>query len=73
MSRMTDMLEPELASLPAGPPRARAWLMLSDGVGPKTMEDVARYEDHALAECGTIQACAPRCSRRRRETPPVPP
>lgn len=52
MSRMTDMLEPELASLPAGPPRARAWLMLSDGVGPKTMEDVARYEDHALAECG---------------------
>src|ERR1700733_10150799 len=25
--------------------------MLSNGVGPKTMDDVARYEDRALAEC----------------------
>jgi DNA-binding CsgD family transcriptional regulator len=52
MIRMTDMLTPELASLTTGASRARAWLMLSDGVGPRTMDDVARYEDHALAECG---------------------
>ena len=50
MRRMTEMLTPELAALPAGAPRGRAWLMLSDGVGPTTMDDVARYEDHALAE-----------------------
>jgi DNA-binding CsgD family transcriptional regulator len=50
MRRMTEMLTPELAALPAGAPRGRAWLMLSDGVGPNTMDDVARYEDHALAE-----------------------
>ena len=49
---MTDLLTLELGALPAGPLRARAWLMLSDGVGPETMDDVARYEDHALAECG---------------------
>ena len=52
MRRMTDVLTPELDSLPAGPLRGRAWLMLSDGVGPETMDDVARYEDHALAESG---------------------
>ena len=51
MQRMTDFLTPELASLPAGAPRGRAWLMLSNGVGPKTMDDVARYKDRALAEC----------------------
>jgi DNA-binding CsgD family transcriptional regulator len=52
MRRMTEVLTSELGSLPGGPPRARAWLMLSDGVGPQTMDDVARYEDRALAECG---------------------
>ena len=51
MRRLTDMLTAELDSLPAGAPRARAWLMLSNGVGPKTMDDVARYKDRALAEC----------------------
>jgi DNA-binding CsgD family transcriptional regulator len=48
--RLTEMLTPELGSLPEGAPRARAWLMLSNGVGPKTMDDVERYEDRALAE-----------------------
>jgi DNA-binding NarL/FixJ family response regulator len=52
MRRMTDLLTLELGALPVGPLRARAWLMLSDGVGPETMDDVARYEAHALAECG---------------------
>jgi DNA-binding CsgD family transcriptional regulator len=52
MGRMTDLLMLEVGALPAGPLRARAWLMLSDGVGPETMDDVARYEDKALAECG---------------------
>ena len=56
MRRMTDLLTPELDGLPVGPLRARAWLMLSDGVGPETMEEVARCEDRALAECGEDHA-----------------
>ena len=51
LQRLTDLLTPALSSLPAGAPRARAWLMLSEGVGPTTMDDLARYRDHALAEC----------------------
>jgi DNA-binding CsgD family transcriptional regulator len=52
MRRMTELLTPELDSLPAGPSRARAWLMLSDGVGPQTMDDVIFHQERALAECG---------------------
>ena len=32
--RMTDLLLPEVASLPAGRQRARAWLLLADGDAP---------------------------------------
>ncbi|HEX4034794.1 MAG TPA: AAA family ATPase [Solirubrobacteraceae bacterium] len=51
LQRMTDLLTPELAALPPGAPRARAWLILSEGAGARTMADMARYRDHALAEC----------------------
>jgi DNA-binding CsgD family transcriptional regulator len=51
MQPMTDLLSAELTSLPAGAARARAWLMLGEGVGPRTMADLARYRDRALAEC----------------------
>jgi DNA-binding CsgD family transcriptional regulator len=51
LHRMTDLLTPQLTSIPAGAARARAWLMLSEGTGPQTMDDMARYRDNALAEC----------------------
>jgi DNA-binding CsgD family transcriptional regulator len=52
MRRMTDLLTAELAALPPGASRAHAWLMLGEGVGPRHMDDLARYRDRALAECG---------------------
>ena len=51
MRRMTDLLTAELAALPPGAPRAHAWLMLGEGVGPQHMDDLSRYRDRALAEC----------------------
>jgi DNA-binding CsgD family transcriptional regulator len=50
LQRMTDLLTPELATLPSGTPRARGWLILSEGSGARTMADMARFRDHALAE-----------------------
>ncbi len=46
----TDLLTPAVDSLPSGSARARAWLLLSDGAGPRTVWDVERYLDRALAE-----------------------
>jgi DNA-binding CsgD family transcriptional regulator len=51
IQRVTDLLTPQLPSLPAGAPRARAWLMLSEGTGPRHLDDLRRYRDRALAEC----------------------
>jgi DNA-binding NarL/FixJ family response regulator len=44
------VLAPELEALPAGAPRARAWLLLSEGAGPKNLDDLERHHDRALAE-----------------------
>lgn len=52
LQRLTDLLTPELASLPPGASRARAWLMLSEGAGPRHLDDLERYRELALAECG---------------------
>ena len=52
IQRVTDLLTPQLSSLPAGAPRARAWLMLSEGAGPRHLDDLRRYRERALAECG---------------------
>ncbi len=49
--RVTDLLAPQLSSFPAGTLRARAWLMLSEGVGPRHLDDLRRYREQALAEC----------------------
>jgi DNA-binding CsgD family transcriptional regulator len=49
--RLTDLLAPEVAVLPAGAVRARAWLLLSEGAGPKDVDDLNRHLDRALAEC----------------------
>jgi len=51
VQRVTDLLTPEFDSLPAGAPRARAWLLLSEGAGPKNLDDLDRHLDMALAEC----------------------
>lgn len=53
LTRMTELLEPEVASLPLGMPRARALLMLSEGSGPQTLEDLEDYRARALAEAGS--------------------
>jgi DNA-binding CsgD family transcriptional regulator len=51
IQRVTDLLAPQLSSLPAGAPRARAWLILSEGAGPRHLDDMRRYRERALAEC----------------------
>jgi DNA-binding NarL/FixJ family response regulator len=50
LQRVTELLEPEIGALPRGGPRARAWLLLSDGAGAATQEEYQRYLDRALAE-----------------------
>ncbi len=50
LRRMTELLTSELAFLPAGGHSARAWLMLSQGSGPRTMDDLDRMLDQALAD-----------------------
>jgi DNA-binding NarL/FixJ family response regulator len=52
IQRVTELLTPALSSLPAGAPRARAWLMLSEGTGPRHLDDLRRYRERALAESG---------------------
>lgn len=50
LQRLTDLLTPEVESLPAGTQRARAWLMLSEGAGSRHMDDLADHHQRALAE-----------------------
>ena len=51
MERLRDLLEPELASLPAGTVRARAWLLLSQQNESKNFDELERHLELALAEC----------------------
>ena len=48
--RVSDLLLPELESLPPGAPRVRAQLLLSEGGGVKSMDDHVRHLGQALAE-----------------------
>jgi DNA-binding CsgD family transcriptional regulator len=50
LQRLTDLLTPEVEALPIGAPRARAWLMLSEGAGSRNMGDLADHHRRALAE-----------------------
>jgi len=50
--RVTDLLVPELPSLPEGGPRVRAWLLLSEGGAIASYYDKAPYFDRALSACG---------------------
>ncbi len=52
LRRMTVLLNEELGSLPPGPPRARAWLLLSEGEEVRSRQDQDRYLERALMECG---------------------
>jgi DNA-binding NarL/FixJ family response regulator len=49
--RVTDLLSPEVASLPAGTMRARGRLLLSEGAGPRSLDDLDHQLELALADC----------------------
>ena len=51
LQRLTDLLTPEVASLPAGAMRARMRLLLSEGAGPRTLDDLDRHLDLVLVDC----------------------
>jgi DNA-binding NarL/FixJ family response regulator len=53
MPKLTTLLERELASLPPGVVRARAWQLLGDGANVSSIEEQNRYLERALDECGT--------------------
>jgi DNA-binding CsgD family transcriptional regulator len=50
--RLTDLLTPIVDSLPAGPPRARAWFLLTGGDVTSNRE-ILDFFDQALAESAT--------------------
>jgi DNA-binding CsgD family transcriptional regulator len=49
--RLTELLKPRLASLPAGEARFKAFLLLSNGVVDSN-DEIVRYLERALAESG---------------------
>jgi hypothetical protein len=53
---MTELLSAEVTTLPAGPARARAWLLLCDGTDVATLDEADRLLDRALSECGEDRA-----------------
>ena len=50
--QVTDLLTPEMATLPPGAPRVRAWLLLSEGGAIGSYHDHSPHYDRALAEAG---------------------
>jgi DNA-binding CsgD family transcriptional regulator len=50
LQRVTDLLTPELDSLTAGAPRARAWLLLAEGGSIRSVDDYKHHLEQALAE-----------------------
>lgn len=50
LQRLTELLTPELDSLPAGALRARAWLLLAEGGGVRNLDEYKRHLEWALAE-----------------------
>jgi AAA ATPase domain len=51
VQRLTDLLTPEVASLPGGAMRARGRLLLSEGAGPRSLDDLDHHLELALADC----------------------
>lgn len=56
--RLADLLLPVVDSLPAGPPRARAWFLLTGGDVTSNRE-ILDFFDRALAESANDPACVP--------------
>ena len=52
LRRMTVLLNEELASLPSGPMRARARLLLSESDAVRSRQEQEAFLEQALAECG---------------------
>lgn len=52
LPELTALLEQEMASLPAGALRARAWSLLGDGANVSSIDEQNRYLERAVAECG---------------------
>jgi DNA-binding CsgD family transcriptional regulator len=50
LQRVTDLLTSELASIPAGSLRARAWLLLAEGAHIRHVDDYKQHLERALAE-----------------------
>ena len=49
--RVTELLTPAVASLPAGAMRARGQLLLSEGAGPRSLDELDLHLELALADC----------------------
>jgi DNA-binding CsgD family transcriptional regulator len=54
-ARLTELLAPELDSLPPGSARVQACLLMNDGL-LESYEDVRRYQERALAAAGSDRA-----------------
>ena len=50
LQRITDLLTPEMPSLPPGPLLARGWMLLVEGAHIETVPDYRRHLERALAE-----------------------
>jgi hypothetical protein len=50
LQRLTDVLGPAAGGLPGGTARARAWLLLSEGIAATNLAEYERLLDRALAE-----------------------
>jgi DNA-binding CsgD family transcriptional regulator len=53
LQRVSDLLTPELDSLPPGAARVHAWLALAASGSVKTLAELERHLEAALAECGS--------------------
>ena len=53
LQRVSDLLTPELDSLPLGSARVYAWLLLAEGGSVKTLAELEGHLESALAECGS--------------------
>ncbi|MGZ4320729.1 MAG: AAA family ATPase [Solirubrobacteraceae bacterium] len=56
LRRLTELLSRELESLSAGAPRARARLLLAEGAGSRSLDELDGHLELALAECGDDDA-----------------
>jgi DNA-binding CsgD family transcriptional regulator len=65
LQRITDVVRPALDWLPAGPPRARAWLLLSEGADIRTAADYQLHLERAWQECRNDPALRARILAKR--------